>query len=90
MPMTKKMRHELLAVLSAMERAQTFIADSSVAVCRIDNVATTTLHYTRAYVPNLDRSPADAKPLFRIAKDIGSDLCGLSDAIRNLKRVLES
>ena len=69
MPMTKKMRHELLAVLSAMERAQTFIADSSVAVCRIDNVA---LHF--ALTPAI----------------LVSAQTRLSDAIRNLKRVLES
>lgn len=87
---TRKLRAELLRVLTDMQRTQAFIASDTIAICRIDDNATTTLHHTRAYVPAVDRSERDAKPLYRIAKDIGSDLCRLPDAIRALKSILES
>jgi hypothetical protein len=47
-------------------------------------------HHTRAYIPAVDRSLDDAKPLYRVAKDLGSDLCLLPNAICNLRRILES
>ena len=87
---TKTQWRDLSATLAQLERVQAFIASDRIAVCVVDKVATTTLHHTRAYVPGVDRTPDDARPLCRIAKDIGSELCLLPDAIRNLKRILES
>lgn len=89
MAMTKKLRAELLSILSDAERAQAFIVSERIAVCRVEDNATTTLHYTRAFVPGIDK-PGDAKPLYRIAKDIGSDLCRLPNAIRHMKRLTET
>lgn len=87
-PMTNKLRKQLLAVLTDMERAQAYVASDSVAVCRYSAQATTTLHYTRAMVPAIDRS--EPRPLMVMAKDIGSDLCRLPAAISALKACLES
>ena len=88
--MIKRQRNALLSILADMEKANAYIMSPSVAVCSVDRVATTTLHFTRNYVPGVDRSPDDAQPLMRMAKDIGSPLCRLPEAIRSLKTFLES
>lgn len=76
--LTRKQRRELEQVLYHMNRALVFISNESVAVACRDNMATTTLHYTRP----------DGACLYEIAKDIGSDLTGLPDAVRHLSRFL--
>lgn len=60
-----------------LDRAQKFLSRPDIAVAVYREQTTTTLDYTRA----------DGKVLCTIAKDIGSDLCGLEDARRNLARL---
>jgi hypothetical protein len=88
--LTKAQHADISAALDGLRRAQAFIASDRVVVCSRDKVATSTLHFTRAYVPGLDRHPDDALPLTSIAKDIGSPLCFIPTAIRRLERLLES
>lgn len=85
--LTKTMQASLFRVLVNLERIQAFIASDRIAVCNIHAQATTTLHYTRAFVEGIDR-PGDARPLTVMAKDIGSELCLLPDAIQSLKQML--
>lgn len=87
--LTKAQRTTLLSALSALERAQRLIANPSVAFCRFSDNATTTLHYTRTFVDGIDK-PGDARPLTVMAKDIGTELCLIPQAIRDLQRVLEA
>jgi len=76
--LTKLQRRAIERALYHAQRAQKYIADNRTAVARVDNTATTTLHYTRQ----------DGRILYEVAKDIGSDLCGLPDAIRELEQLL--
>lgn len=74
--LTKKDRRKLEAALEDIERAFAYIHGEDVAVCRVAQQATTTLHYTR---------PADDRKLFEVERRIGSDLCRLEvarDALR--------
>lgn len=86
---TKRQRDALLHTLSALERVQRFIANDRTVICTKSEHATTSLHYTRAFVPGLDKE-GDAKPLTAMCKEIGSELALLPDAIRTLKYVLEN
>jgi len=85
---TKSQRADIAAALDNLRRAQAFIASDRIVICSRDKVATTSLHFTRAYVPGLDRDPDDALPLTAMAKDIGSSLCLIPSAIRRLERML--
>ena len=80
MALTKKQTKSLLDVLYHAKRAATMITREDVAFCRKGGPATTTLHYTRA----------DGSVMQEMAKDIGSDLCGIEFAIRGLERFIES
>ena len=82
--LTKAQRAQIDRALSAVNLVQSYLDDSRIAVCRIDDKATTALHYTRAFVPGLDRE-GGAKPLYPVAKDIGSALALLPDAIKALQ-----
>lgn len=88
--LTRRQREALLHTLTTLERIQTFIMSDRIELCVRSEVATTALHYTRKYVPGIDRSPMDCRPLSTIAKDIGSDLALFPDALRTLKHVLEA
>ena len=88
--LTKALRSDLGRVLVDLKRAQEYIDSDRIAVCARSDKATTTLHFTRSYVPGLDRSEADVRPLTVMAKDIGSDLCRLREAIRSVERILMS
>ena len=71
--LTRTTRANLLRVLTCLERAQKYLDSDRIAICVVDDRATTSLHFTRNYVPGIDKSEADALPLYRVAKDIGSD-----------------
>jgi hypothetical protein len=88
--LTKSQHADISAALDYLQRAQSFIASDRIVVCTKSRIATTTLHFTRAYVPSLDRSPDDALPMTAFAKDIGSPLCFIPTAIRRLEMLLES
>ena len=78
--LTKKDAAELIRIITQAERAQNYILSDRIAVCTRDRLASTTLHYSRA----------DGASLFEVAKDIGSEFCLLSTAIRNLKQFVET
>lgn len=86
--LTRKQSTDIARTLALLERVQAYIAAPRTVICWVDEKATTALHYTREYVPAIDKSPDDAKPLYRVAKDIGTELCLLPDAIRNLRHML--
>ena len=88
--LTRATRMELTRAIAYLERVQKYLASDRIAICNVDSVATTTLHFTRAYVPGLDKSEADARPLYRVAKDIGSDLAVMPDALKILRRLVNS
>lgn len=75
--MTRVQRRDIERALYHVKRAAAYINRPDTAVAKVDNMATTTLHYTRA----------DGRVLYEVAKDIGSDLCGLSDCIRILEQL---
>lgn len=70
----------LLSVLQHAERANRYISDTRTAVCMVKERATTRLDYQRS----------DGRALCEVAKDIGSDLTGLPEAIRLLKDFINS
>lgn len=76
--MTKAQRGQLEAALYHAKRALAYIDRDNIAVCLKGDKATTTLHYTRE----------DGSSLYPLCKDIGSDLCGLQDAVRILQNIL--
>ena len=79
--LTKIQRARVEAALRNAERALRFIADDSIAVCRVENRATTTLHYTR---------PSDNTTLYTINKDAGSDLVGIRNTVDELREMIEA
>jgi hypothetical protein len=74
--LTKKQANDLWRIVSHFERALNYMNGDRVVVALKDDMATTTLHYTRA----------DGSILYPIAKDIGSDLAGLSAGLHYLKQ----
>ena len=75
--LTKFQRNSLNQVLYHAQRAEKYImSDRTVVAHR--SAGTTTLDYTRS----------DGKALYEVEKVIGSDLCGLQDAIRHLSAFL--
>ncbi len=76
---TRKQIRQIESILYHAERAHKYLMDTRTAIARRDTVASTTLHYVRP----------DGSALYEVAKEIGSDLCGLPDAIRGLKDLVE-
>lgn len=70
--------HALESVLYHLRRAQRYVAREDVAVCLKRRTATTAIDYVRA----------DGAALTEINKEIGSDICGLEFAERELVRLL--
>lgn len=81
--LTKAQQTQIARIIASLEVAQAFLASESVVICRKDRAATTSLHYTRAPVP--ESLAKDSAPLFPICKDIGCDLALLPTAIASLK-----
>lgn len=78
--MTRKQVQALESVLYHLQRAQKYIGRADIAVCLKRDRASTTLDYIR---------PSDGTALVDLAKDIGSDLCGLEFAEKGLRQILE-
>lgn len=78
--LTRRQLTDLEHVLYHAKRAQAYLADPSVAVCRSGGPATTSLHYTRA--------DGTGGSLYPVDKEIGSDLTGLPESIRLLESFL--
>jgi hypothetical protein len=78
--LTKKQTRQLRNAIYDAERALAYIQQDSVRVCRTARDATTTHHYTNR---------AGHDPLLSVAKDCGSDLCGLAQSVRALKSFVE-
>ena len=76
--LTRATRRAIEAALYDARRARDYIMAPSTAVCIRGTMATTTLHYTRG----------DGAVLYEEEREYGSDLCGLSDAIRRLEALL--
>lgn len=79
--LTRMQRLRVETALHNAERALGFIANNSIAVCRVGNQATTTLHYTRS---------SDNTTLYPINKYAGSDLVGIGNAINELRALIEA
>ncbi len=76
--LTRAQTATLETTLYHLKRAQRYLTSEKTAVCRRDTMASTTLHYSRA----------DGKALYEVEKEIGSDLTGLADGIRQIERLL--
>lgn len=76
--LTKAQVRALESVLYHAKRADRYLNLADTAVCLRASVASTTLHYSRA----------DGQALYEVQKEYGSDLCGMSDAIRILEQFL--
>lgn len=76
---TKYQQKELSLVLNNIGRTIEFIEQDTIAICRRDSTATTTLHYTRD----------DGCVLYEINKRLGSKLVSLWQAEDTLKTFLE-
>ena len=76
--LTKKQFHRLNEIRATLLRAERYLYDPAVAICRKGGMATTTLHYTRA----------DGSTMYEVEKAIGSDLCALPQAITDLTAIL--
>lgn len=76
--LTRKQRRTLEHVLADAQRAQMFLHRADVAVGRVSQHATTTLHFTRA----------DGQAFYAVDKHYGSDLVGLQSAIESLRAFL--
>jgi hypothetical protein len=77
--LTQKQRHVLENIRYHLQRANIYLREDSVVVCRKCEVATTTLHLTRK----------DGLVLHPIDKEIGSDLTGLYQALQDLTYFLD-
>lgn len=75
--LTRKQRASLESVLYHIKRAEKYLYSPDTAIARRSH-GTTTLDYVRA----------DGKALYEVDKEIGSDLCGIRDAIQYLERFL--
>ena len=78
--LTRKQTDRLLTVLYHLNRANGYINQPDVAVAHKCSQATTTLHYSRP----------DGSALYSVDKQIGSDLTGLAEGIRQLQMFLET
>ena len=78
--LTKSQRADIERALYHAQRAQRYIMRPDIVVASQCAQATTSLHYTRAN--------CEGGALFPVAKECGSDLCGLADAIKGLEQML--
>ena len=78
MHLTKKASRNLQRILEHARRAQAFLADPSIEVCR-KSTPTTTLHFVRG-----------DEGMCPIDKNVGSNLTGLEDAIKGLEDFLNT
>jgi len=78
--LTKAQKQIIAQALYHAERANAYVQDPTIAIARKADNGTTTLHYIRP----------DGATLFPVDKEIGSDLCGLGDSIRILRRFLDA
>ena len=89
--LTRQQRNDIEYCLRHVQRAADYINSARISICRRDDVPTTTLHFTRQPLPPAlvsARFPAGNYTLYEVAKDIGSDLCGIQDALRRLNDML--
>ena len=77
--LTKADRRTLERVLQDVERAFDYIHREDVAVCSVQQYATTAFHFTRR---------ADDRKLFEVERRIGSGLSGLEEARDELRKFL--
>ncbi len=78
MKLTKQAREELRTVLYHFERAKDYLERNDVAIAHKSR-ATTTLHFTCAGFPYA---------LYEVDKEIGSDLTGLAEGIKQLAQFI--
>jgi hypothetical protein len=76
--LTRKQRESLETVLYHAKRAERYLKQPSIAIAKKGGMATTTLHCVNQ----------QGTVLYELDKEIGSDLCGLYDAVRSLDRFL--
>lgn len=81
MKIQAKVRRELQLIELDLKRAMDYLAREDTALCKVGGVATTTLHMTRKL---------DGKIFYEVNKEIGSQLCGLAEGMRKLKRLIET
>lgn len=77
--LTAAQERSIETVLYHLNRANRFIQDDATIIARRKSMCTTTLDFE---VPNV--GPAQS-----VAKDIGSDLCGIQDAIGYLQNFVK-
>ncbi len=72
-------RKRLTSILRTLERAQRYIGQPDILVCRKSKHASTTLHFVNR----------QGEICFSVCKEIGSDLCSLATGINDLRKLLE-
>ena len=72
-------RKRLESILRTLERAQRYIAQPDILVCRKSSHATTTLYFVNR----------QGEICISLCKDRGSDLCALATGINDLQKMLE-
>lgn len=87
--LTREQRRQLDNILGSLRRASEYIHNPHVVVCRAEERATTTLHYTRPPVPECVGN-IPSPPLYPVAKDMGSNLVLLPTAIQRLQQFISS
>lgn len=79
--LTQKDRRTLEHALDRAKAARDYIMSERIALCKVDTLASTSMHFTRGY---------DSRILYEIERSYGSQLVGLEDAIKILSNFLES
>jgi len=91
--LTRAQRSTIASALHDAERALKYIMREDVAVARLSARPSTVLDYSREIAPDAAetlRVPAGRSALTPVAKDIGSDLVGLAQAVSTLRSILAS
>jgi len=78
--LTKRQRKEIDRAFYAASRALGYIGNGNTVICKRKEVETTTLDYVRRN--------GGGCVLYEVNKEIGSDLCGLSDCVESLRSVI--
>jgi hypothetical protein len=78
--LTKKQLSRIEYALRNLERANNYLMQENIVIAHKDNIASTTLHYSRN----------DGKCLYEVEKNYGSDLTGLFNGISELKAIINS
>jgi len=76
--LTRKQRESLETILYHAKRAERYVRQPNISIARKGGMASTTLHCVNQ----------QGTVLYEVDKEIGSDLCGLYDAVRSLDRFL--